>query len=69
GMFNVRLQHENNETVIANVYNQLGQEVYSNSISSDQKNFQLNLSGLSSGVYFLNIKSGYNFASRKIIIE
>ncbi|MFN5183818.1 MAG: M43 family zinc metalloprotease [Bacteroidota bacterium] len=67
GIFNINLSSNNSYETELKIINQLGQEVYSKNINGELKDFQIDLTNLPSGIFFLNIKSGENFATRKII--
>ena len=60
------LHFEKNITGQANIYNELGQEVYAKELEGEQT---LNLSKLENGLYFLTIKTEQEHIRKTILIE
>jgi len=58
-------QLENNTSI--NVYNTIGQNVFTSKISNNHQRF--NLSNLNKGLYFINIENDYSRTTSKIIIK
>ena len=53
-----------------NIYNLLGQPVYTlENISTNNNLVTINTTGLSSGVYFVSVKEGTNFTTKKLVIK
>lgn len=71
---NVQLNFNLNDSKIVkvSVYNTLGAVVFSQNegtLSSGNHTIDLNVSNLSSGIYYMNIKAGDNTITKKLIIE
>lgn len=64
GLLNLALPGQNMETV--KLMNVLGEEVYTQDVTSD--NTQLNLNELSAGTYFVQVKVQGNWLTRKLIL-
>ena len=67
GIYTIEVREYKTEQVVISVFDQLGQEVFSKTAEGSQDNFQVDISGLTSGVYFLTVRSGDYAAKRKII--
>jgi hypothetical protein len=52
-----------------NVYNQTGAFVKTIKVSNDSKDIEVTISGLSSGVYFLELQNDSEKSWKKIIVE
>lgn len=67
----IRLNAEQAETAQLQLRNTLGQLVHSSSHSLQQgeQQFSIQLGGLTSGVYFLQLQSGDAFALRRVVVE
>jgi hypothetical protein len=59
------------EKAIIKIYNGMGQNIYSEEISSDLDSYvaQLNLRKITQGIYFLRIEKGVQYISTKLIIK
>ena len=57
--------------MIVDVYNSLGQLIYSQQINSSDNNFieTISLDNISSGIYFVRVGDGINYGEQKLIIE
>ena len=68
GIFNIKLQ--NNQTNLkVNVIDVSGKRVFQSDIISNENNYQLDLSNLSIGIYFLNLQGSNYKTTKKIIIK
>jgi len=54
---------------LIDIYDQTGKKVISKAISNDQNDVQINLNGISSGLYFMNIDSGKAMISKKLLVK
>jgi hypothetical protein len=67
GLFTISLNHLENATL--QVYDILGKAVRTEALSGNQKEYQLDLTGYSKGIYLVNILSKGNHFTKKIILE
>ena len=68
-IFHLDLSNKEGDHVIVSVTNQLGQRVFHNNFLHGSNSLEVDLSGMPSGIYFMTVKSGDCFATRKIILE
>lgn len=68
GIFNLKIQNFNPISTIE-IYNTIGEKIYSNTISKLQTANYIDLSSQPNGIYFLQLKSENGIASQKIIIQ
>lgn len=62
---------KSNENVEVNLFNVLGETVYSSSLGTQpagQNSFTINSDNINSGIYFLNFRAGNNVATRRVVI-
>jgi len=64
---NINTPHSNNETVVYKVYNTMGKQVFSFESKLVNSSQQLQMTGLSSGMYILNISTGVDARNFKLI--
>ena len=57
--------------MIFEIYNSLGELIYSQQINSSDNNFieTISLDNISSGIYFVRVGDGINYGEQKLIIE
>ena len=58
-----------NDDIYVSIFNTTGYEVLNKQVSSETSAIKLDVSGLSSGLYFYNVKSGNKLMQGKIVIE
>ncbi len=69
GVFTVEIPKTyTNELVNINVYDVLGQMVWNNTANTSQQKFEIDLSGNSAGVYYINVSIGDKIATKKITL-
>lgn len=68
GVFSVHSQAINNENQFIEIYNVIGEKVYSTS-TSKQENYTIDLSEFSKGVYYLKLYKGAKSITKKIIVQ
>jgi photosystem II stability/assembly factor-like uncharacterized protein len=51
------------------IYDQIGKKVISRSVPGDQEEVQIELNGISTGLYFMNIDSGNAMISKKLLVK
>ncbi len=51
------------------IFDQTGKKVTSKAISNDQNEVRINLNGISTGLYFMNIDSGNAMISKKLLVK
>ena len=68
GILNIKFENIEKETQIK-VLDISEREIISNKISSNTKEFQLDLSNLSKGIYFVKLQNGNDFKVEKIVLE
>jgi hypothetical protein len=71
GIFNLKCNTQNLKLCTVDVYNMLGEKVYSNQLSTFNSQFSIDLSGRPAGVYLYRVVSanGQAIASGKLVIE
>lgn len=67
GIFNLRLDNLNSDKRLLEVYNAIGEKVYSTSSTTPQ--MQIDLSSQSKGMYFIKMHNGQAIYHKKIIIQ
>jgi len=68
----IEMNLTSSQNVNINVFNMIGQSVYSktyNNLSSGNQNFTLNTASYNSGIYFISIEAGDSKVTRKLIVE
>jgi len=69
GVFTVEIPKTyTNELVNINVYDVLGQMVWNNTANTSQQKFEIDLSGNTAGVYYVNVAIGDKVATKKITL-
>lgn len=71
GIFTLKVNEAENKNILLNIYNVLGQEVYSESIQNvTNLNKEINLSHLEKGIYTLSVSNNEGIkSSKKVIIK
>ena len=71
GNFNISLSDNDKRTIMLNVYDILGKEVYSFNYTTKigSNSINVNLKDSNKGMYFVKISSGNNSVTKKLIIE
>lgn len=69
GIFTVEIPKTySNKTIYVNVYDVLGEMVWSNSFDNNINKFNIDLSGNTAGVYYINVSIGDKIATKKITL-